>query len=600
MPMPAADVLRHFVNDDPAYVGWLAEYPHGFVVNSHESPDTRYLLLHRATCDWINSPGRANWTTNGYMKTCSDDVAALAAWAARSAGGIPRPCRSCNPDPEGRTVPQTDAEILVERSDTSGLIVPAASAYTGPPHPPGKRSLPATIWTGCPELDLAWRTYSSVVLYGAQFRIADTARDLNWHAFLGHITEMHGFRAGEFVGIDRLTCDGPGFVPLATRGIGVPKLAALWAVAEVREHLLQSRQDEPLSGTLDVLRTFGGDLGASLAGALDAFPWPTSPWCVRALLQNSAALRPAKLSFRRWLKAECDQLGVYGFPPSRFQQTVTLDDKRIPLEDALRTRIEKTFWMIGPAISAYMLCDWQLWLWGEGQTEVFASFKLDSFHEAFVAKFGRDVIPADESGFANWWHGLFPELPPRLANACIRLAVEHNLLDSLGVRARRVWYRNASRRVSRPWASAPSSAQLHGASGSEVGRSERAASKEEDVTRLAYPKEIDSIDIVRQAIRTERPRLEAGLPIPIQLRPRGYRGVATVIIDPGDPGGFHVTGVIAAPYFFPKRIRLAAWGLFQEQVFGRFLIDHDRRAGILIIRRVDVLVEGDRALEQSQ
>ena len=80
-------------------------------------------------------------------------------------------------------------------------------------------------------------------------------------------------------------------------------------------------------------------------------------------------------------------------------------------------------------MSAYMICDWQMWLWRAGRTAVFATFKLDSFHEAFVKKFGRGVIPADEAGFARWWLGLFPEIPPRLANECIWLAVENKLVN---------------------------------------------------------------------------------------------------------------------------------------------------------------------------
>jgi len=108
---------------------------------------------------------------------------------------------------------------------------------------------------------------------------------------------------------------------------------------------------------------------------------------------------------------------------------VTFEGTRLALERALRKRLEQTFYMVGPAMSAYMLCDWQLWLWREGLTAVFANFKLDSFHEAFVKKFGIGVIPADEEGFAHWWHDLLPDLPPRLANECIWLAVEKKLVD---------------------------------------------------------------------------------------------------------------------------------------------------------------------------
>jgi hypothetical protein len=85
--------------------------------------------------------------------------------------------------------------------------------------------------------------------------------------------------------------------------------------------------------------------------------------------------------------------------------------------------------MVGPAMSAYMLCDWQLWLWREGKTTVFETFKLDTFHERFVKKFGRGVIPADAGGFAQWWLNVMPGVPPRLANECIWLAVENKLID---------------------------------------------------------------------------------------------------------------------------------------------------------------------------
>jgi hypothetical protein len=121
-------------------------------------------------------------------------------------------------------------------------------------------------------------------------------------------------------------------------------------------------------------------------------------------------------------------MGVEVFPPDDFRRPVRFGGVALPLEQALRMRMEPrfggSFFKVGPAMSAYMLCDWQLWLWREGRTAVFANFKVDSFHEAFVKKFGRGVIPADESGFARWWLGLFPDLPPRLANECIWLAVE--------------------------------------------------------------------------------------------------------------------------------------------------------------------------------
>jgi hypothetical protein len=200
-------------------------------------------------------------------------------------------------------------------------------------------------------------------------------------------------------------------------------------VPEIRQHLLWQNKDVPFAVTLGILRAHGGKFGASLAEAFEYFPWRKFHWSVRALLQNSAVLQPFEFSFRRYLQHECERLGVQEFPTTNFRKAVTLDGTRMALERALRKRLEQTFYMVGPAMSAYMLCDWQLWLWREGLTAVFANFKLDTFHEAFVKKFGKGVIPADEGGFAHWWQGLLPDLPPRLANECIWLAVEKELVD---------------------------------------------------------------------------------------------------------------------------------------------------------------------------
>src|SRR5579859_2660975 len=75
-----------------------------------------------------------------------------------------------------------------------------------------------------------------------------------------------------------------------------------------------------------------------------------------------------------------------------------------------------------------MLSDWQLGLWYAERTRVFDTFKLDAFHEQFVQQYGHEQIPTDELGFARWWRNQYPDLPPRIANECIWLAVEQGLL----------------------------------------------------------------------------------------------------------------------------------------------------------------------------
>jgi hypothetical protein len=264
--------------------------------------------------------------------------------------------------------------------------------------------------------------------------IPDTEPDLNWHAFLGHSIDMQGFRAGEFVGVDRLTkstASATPFTPLRSRGIGVPELAALWAEEPIRDHLLHGvPPGTPMASTYAVLRQDRGPTGASLAEAFEVFPWRKGHWCVRALLENSAKLEPDGWSFRRWLARECRSLGVDTFPPPDFRRGV--NTRSLPskparsLEQGLRARLERSFYRVGPAMAAYMLCDWQLGLWLGGRTRVFDTFKLDSFHESFVKRHAVRPELATEDGFASWWHrqGGCEHLPPRLANECIWLEVE--------------------------------------------------------------------------------------------------------------------------------------------------------------------------------
>lgn len=91
--------------------------------------------------------------------------------------------------------------------------------------------VPASISTGCPELDLVWATYADRIVDHPGIAIPDTDEDLTWHAFLGHSIDMQGFRAAEFAGVDALTRDAPRFVSLRQGGIGARELASLWGGA---------------------------------------------------------------------------------------------------------------------------------------------------------------------------------------------------------------------------------------------------------------------------------------------------------------------------------------------------------------------------------
>lgn len=45
--------MRHFVDDDVAYLDWLADHPEGFVLNTGRNPSAAYLMLHRTSCGTI-------------------------------------------------------------------------------------------------------------------------------------------------------------------------------------------------------------------------------------------------------------------------------------------------------------------------------------------------------------------------------------------------------------------------------------------------------------------------------------------------------------------------------------------------------------------
>ena len=300
--MIAQTGFEQFVNDDNGYLRWLRENPHGLVLNSHRVPVSSYLKLHRASCSSINTPDRTNWTTTGYIKTCSTDVTALVEWAREEVGGVLKPCGMCRPVVRARPVSSPVQQQQVSARPT--LTAAEAKPSVTPSPTPTGRTVPPEISTGCPELDLAWQTYASMILNRSQILIPDTEDDLNWHAFLGHSIDMQGFRAAEFAGVDPLTRHAPNFVPLKVRGIGVPELASLWKIPSIRNYLQSGRWDDLLRPeTLSVLCADGGSIGQSLAEALEHFPWRKFRWSVRALLQNSDVLRTFDFSFRRGSRA---------------------------------------------------------------------------------------------------------------------------------------------------------------------------------------------------------------------------------------------------------------------------------------------------------
>jgi len=287
------------------------------------------------------------------------------------------------------------------------------------------RSIPSKINTDCLDLNTVWGEYSDLILRSS-ILIEDTENALNWHAFLGHSVDMQGFRAAEFSGVDKLSKQAGTFMPLNKRGIGVSELGNLWEIDAIQEHLLTGCSGTAIDTTYQVLKSEGGETGRLLAEALSTFPFRKGHKYVRALLQNSAKLKHYDYSFRNWLMENCKELGVKTFPPEDFRKAVGL---AATLEDELCDRLQHAFFMVGPEMAPYMICDWQLWLWKEERTGVFDSFKLDAFHSQFVKQINNlhgISIPIEKRQFVTWWHEFYPEIPPRLINECIWLHIENS------------------------------------------------------------------------------------------------------------------------------------------------------------------------------
>ena len=89
--------METFVNNEAAYLHWIADHPTGAVLNVPKSGTTQPMMLHMANCIFISSSARTNYTTTSYYKVCAADAAELIAWAATQPG-ILKPCSFCRHD----------------------------------------------------------------------------------------------------------------------------------------------------------------------------------------------------------------------------------------------------------------------------------------------------------------------------------------------------------------------------------------------------------------------------------------------------------------------------------------------------------------------
>lgn len=86
--------MEHFVDDDSAYLRWVADHPSGYVINADRNPSAAYLMLHRANCHTITGlPAKGSAFTRDYSKVCGSRDE-LEAFAVELDGSI-KPCGIC-------------------------------------------------------------------------------------------------------------------------------------------------------------------------------------------------------------------------------------------------------------------------------------------------------------------------------------------------------------------------------------------------------------------------------------------------------------------------------------------------------------------------
>ena len=87
--------MRIFDHDDIGYLAWLAENPHGFVLNT--TRNGQYFMLHMATCGTISGhPTHGDtWTAGQYIKVCAFTPETLERWAGHSLPHCQAPGQNC-------------------------------------------------------------------------------------------------------------------------------------------------------------------------------------------------------------------------------------------------------------------------------------------------------------------------------------------------------------------------------------------------------------------------------------------------------------------------------------------------------------------------
>jgi hypothetical protein len=89
-------MIKHFINDESAYLAWVEANQNGYAVNVDELRYfPQYPMVHRASHKIISTPARTNYTTGRFVKVCSLNFDALEQWSQEKYGRPLTRCAKC-------------------------------------------------------------------------------------------------------------------------------------------------------------------------------------------------------------------------------------------------------------------------------------------------------------------------------------------------------------------------------------------------------------------------------------------------------------------------------------------------------------------------
>ena len=291
------------------------------------------------------------------------------------------------------------------------------------------------------------KKWAARIVFSEAVTVPHDAEEMNWRLFFAHSQASEDFHADIFTGGPNEPDNPfyPGYKGLRDRWQGDSKsliagLAALWNQHTPRQQMLALTTGRPMGADKatrpmkDILRgEYGNEATRTFVQALDGMTGPhiasATRTMIRAYVQNAALLAQHDCSLLAYLQSVAPFDPPAGdLPAGDMTETEAL----------WRTAIERDFYHVGPDHANYLIADWLLWLWREGNITYFSSYNADDVFLAALTTKGK--LPKQAVlDFPAYCHilRLPPEaippayialadkpLPPRILNAAMKSKLE--------------------------------------------------------------------------------------------------------------------------------------------------------------------------------